>query len=188
MPTRFEDQVSIQAGTAASHAATKGQLDAGVTDAKNRANHIGTQLADTISDLAAVIDARVQQVIDGAPGALDTLNELAAALGDDANFAATVSTQLSDLDTRLDVVETQPSGQRQYSGLVGNGSASSFSVAHNWGLADKNKVMAQVVDTGTGETVFCNVVRTDGNTVTVSFGSAVPAANQYRVLLSEITG
>jgi hypothetical protein len=43
----------------------------------------------------AQIDARVQLVVDSAPAALDTLNELAAALGDDANFAATMTTALS---------------------------------------------------------------------------------------------
>ena len=35
-------------------------------------------------------------LLSGAPAALDTLNELAAALGDDANFAATVAAQLAD--------------------------------------------------------------------------------------------
>lgn len=39
----------------------------------------------------AVIDA----LLDGTPGALDTLNELAAALGDDANYAATITTALA---------------------------------------------------------------------------------------------
>jgi hypothetical protein len=34
-------------------------------------------------------------LINGAPGALDTLNELASALGDDANFAATVTNSLA---------------------------------------------------------------------------------------------
>lgn len=43
--------------------------------------------ADVTTAIAAVIDA--------APGALDTLNELAAALGDDANFASTVTTSLA---------------------------------------------------------------------------------------------
>ena len=33
-------------------------------------------------------------LVDTAPEALDTLNELAAALGDDPNFATTVSTEL----------------------------------------------------------------------------------------------
>lgn len=41
------------------------------------------------------VDATVAAVIDSAPAALDTLNELAAALGDDANFAGTVTTALA---------------------------------------------------------------------------------------------
>jgi len=36
-----------------------------------------------------------QAIIDGAPAALDTLNELAAALGDDANFASTVTNSIA---------------------------------------------------------------------------------------------
>lgn len=42
----------------------------------------------------AAINAAVAGVINAAPGALDTLNELAAALGNDANFAATITTAL----------------------------------------------------------------------------------------------
>jgi hypothetical protein len=37
----------------------------------------------------------VAAVIDASPGALNTLNELAAALGDDANFASTMTTALA---------------------------------------------------------------------------------------------
>lgn len=46
----------------------------------------------TVQQLADLI---IGMIADGAPGALDTLNELAAALGDDANFAATVTTALA---------------------------------------------------------------------------------------------
>jgi hypothetical protein len=42
------------------------------------------------------ISNAVTALLDGTPGALDTLNELAAALGDDANFAASVTTALSN--------------------------------------------------------------------------------------------
>jgi len=41
------------------------------------------------------VDTSVQAVIDAAPAALDTLNELAAAINDDANFASTVTNSLS---------------------------------------------------------------------------------------------
>ena len=36
--------------------------------------------------LESYVDTAIANTIDGAPGALDTLNELAAALGDDARF------------------------------------------------------------------------------------------------------
>ena len=48
--------------------------------------------ADTAASAAA--SSAVAAVIDTAPGTLDTLNELAAALGDDANFATTITTSI----------------------------------------------------------------------------------------------
>jgi predicted nucleic acid-binding Zn-ribbon protein len=49
-----------------------------------------TQIATT-----AFVTEAVNDLIASAPGALDTLNELAAAIGDDANFASTVTTSLA---------------------------------------------------------------------------------------------
>lgn len=47
----------------------------------------------------SAIDAAVSALVDGAPGLLDTLNELAAALGDDENFATSVATSISNAQT-----------------------------------------------------------------------------------------
>lgn len=44
----------------------------------------------------AYVDNKVAGIVDSAPDALNTLNELAAALGDDANFATTVTNSLSN--------------------------------------------------------------------------------------------
>lgn len=41
------------------------------------------------------VDAKVAAVVDSAPAALDTLNELAAALGDDANYASTTTAAIA---------------------------------------------------------------------------------------------
>ena len=41
------------------------------------------------------VDQEVSAVLDAAPAALDTLNELAAALGDDANFSTTVTNSIA---------------------------------------------------------------------------------------------
>jgi hypothetical protein len=45
----------------------------------------------TPTEIQAKIDAAISALVTGAPTTLDTLNELAAALGDDPNFATTVT-------------------------------------------------------------------------------------------------
>ena len=45
-------------------------------------------------DIEEYVTEKIAEVIDSAPDALNTLNELAAALGDDPNFATTIATQI----------------------------------------------------------------------------------------------
>jgi len=47
------------------------------------------------------VDTAIANLIDSAPGALDTLNELAAAINDDANFAATVTTRFTNIENNV---------------------------------------------------------------------------------------
>ena len=56
-----------------------------------------TQLATT-----AFVTAAVAALVDGAPGAIDTLNELAAALGDDANFSTTITNSIAAVQSDVD--------------------------------------------------------------------------------------
>lgn len=51
--------------------------------------------APNLAYIAAEIDAAINGLIDGAPDALNTLNEIAAALADDANHVATMIAQLA---------------------------------------------------------------------------------------------
>ena len=46
------------------------------------------------ASMAAFVNSKVAGVVDSSPAALNTLNELAAALGDDANFATTTATSI----------------------------------------------------------------------------------------------
>lgn len=70
-------------------------------------NQFGADITGLSTDKADVtyVDQQISDLIGGAPEALDTLNELAAALADDANFASTVTTQLTDHGTRLTALE-----------------------------------------------------------------------------------
>ena len=52
------------------------------------------------------VQGRISSIINSAPAALDTLNELAAALGNDANYAATVTNLLSQKANATDVNST----------------------------------------------------------------------------------
>jgi hypothetical protein len=70
------------------------------------------------------------EILDSAPGALDTLNELAAALGDDASFATTVTNSLATkqpLDTDLTAIAALTSAANK--GLQSTG-------AGTWALYD----------------------------------------------------
>lgn len=62
---------------------------------------------------------------------------------------------------------------------VGNGTATSYAVQHNLGTRD---VQVQVFDNSSYDTIECDVVRTDANTVTVSFTTA-PSSNAFRVVV-----
>ena len=54
------------------------------------ANNNTTQIATT-----AYVQGEITDLIGGAPGALDTLNELAAAINDDSSYASTITTALA---------------------------------------------------------------------------------------------
>jgi len=66
---------------------------------------------------SAYVDYKVSNLVDSAPAALDTLNELAAALGDDANFSTTVTTAI---DTKWTKDNTKISNwDSTYASVVG---------------------------------------------------------------------
>ena len=56
---------------------------------------LGTPSANTDAATKAYVDTQVSNLVDAAPGALDTLNELAAAINDDANFSTTVTNSIA---------------------------------------------------------------------------------------------
>lgn len=62
---------------------------------------VENKIASIISALSSKVtiqevDAEIEKIVGAAPEALDTLHELASALGDDPNFAATITTELGN--------------------------------------------------------------------------------------------
>ena len=117
----------------------------------------------------SAVNALIANVVDSAPAALDTLNEIAASLNDDADFAGTMTTALATKVTK-------------YSTLIGDGASTALAVTHNLGTTE---VQVEVFVVSTGATVLCEVVRTNANTVTLNVNTA-PASNAYRVVVHGI--
>lgn len=113
----------------------------------------------------AYTDTHINEIIGAAPGTLDTLNELAAALGDDPNFATTIANQMA--------LKTD-----KYSVAIGNGSLTSFTVTHGLNSRD---VVVMVRETGAPYAqVITDVEMATVDTITVKFAVA-PTASQYTV-------
>ena len=144
----------------------------------NRSNQTGTQPVSTLSDFQTAVDARVQLVVDAAPAALDTLNELAAALGDDPNYAATVTTSLGALDSRLDTIEASGGPTKKYSTTLTT-SATTVTVTHNLNSLD---VITQVRQVSDNAVVECDITNATVNTVTLGFATA-PTASSLRAVV-----
>lgn len=104
--TRYGENIEVVKVTAIT-AGTNGQLNLTVergyefpaqihtAGARLEARLTAQSLRDLLSEAKSFTQGEVAALLDAAPGALDTLNELAAALGDDPNFAATMTAELA---------------------------------------------------------------------------------------------
>ena len=82
-------QAGAEVNAVDSVAGRTGDVVLGISDIEALQTNLNAKA--TPADIAAAIN----NVLNGAPAALDTLKELADALGDDANFAATLAAQIS---------------------------------------------------------------------------------------------
>ncbi len=71
-----------------------------------------TAIAST-QDVSTHVSTAISNLVASSPAALDTLNELAAALGNDANFSTTVTTALG-LRLRVDAAQGLTAPQQQF--------------------------------------------------------------------------
>jgi len=110
-----------------------------------------TQIATT-----AFVSTAVANLINSAPGALDTLDELAAALGDDANFASTVTNSLALKANDNAVVkltgDQTVAGVKTFSSdvyaprFIANPSSGGNDTSGAWGIADYDDKLSAVRD------------------------------------------
>jgi hypothetical protein len=150
---------SLLATTADVAAVTKTTLGLGNVDNTSDADKpVSTATVTAIATAKSEAVAEVTAVIDGAPGALNTLNELAAALGDDANFAGTVTASLA---TKVDSYTpiTQKTASYTLSTLnhrddlieMGSASALTLTIPLNSSIAYPVGTSLDILQTGAGQ-------------------------------------
>jgi hypothetical protein len=146
----------------------------------------------------AYVLTQINGLVNSAPGVLDTLGELATALGNDANFATTIAASIAAAKDRANHTGTQPVStltgltaaiDTQLLGRIavadiGDGVATLFTLTHNFGTRD---VVIQVRQNASPwEYVGVDARAASVNTATVQFSAtSVPAAGAYRVLITK---
>ena len=110
----------------------------------------------------AYVDQEVSGLVDSAPGALDTLNELAAALGDDPNFSTTITNSIA---TKL------PLAGGTMTGAIAMGSNKITGLGTP--TADTDAATKGYIDTTFGDTSSAAA------SATAAAASATAAANSY---------
>ncbi len=97
-----------------------------------------SELNAEINACRSYAEQKINDLINGAPEALDTLNELAAALNEDANFATAITNELTDIKTNSVGVK----GTGLNSEIFNNANIASGDYSHAEGLNTKSYSIA----------------------------------------------
>jgi hypothetical protein len=146
--------------------------------------------AKTISGLATetYVDGKVAAMVDSAPETLNTLNELAAALGDDPNFATTIANQIGN---KVDKVSGKGLSTNDYTtteknklaGIAEGANKTIIDTAFSSTSTNpvQNKVVKEALDKKPGENVEGKTYTIDGSDVVADVGAEIFNNNDYNI-------
>ena len=142
---------------------------------------LATPSANSDAATKAYVDTQVSNLVDSAPGTLDTLNELAAALGDDPNFATTITNSIANKLSLSGGTMTGAiaMGTNKITGLGDPTSAQD--------AATKNYIDTQTTSAGASATAAAASAAAASASATSAATSATSAANSYSAVIG-LTG
>jgi len=114
--------------------------------------------------LKTYVDTSVSNLVNAAPAALDTLKELATALGNDANFSTTVTTLIGTKEPAIAAGTT----------------------AQYW-RGDKSWQTLPIYTLPTASTTVLGGVKVDGTTITINGSGVISGANTYTLPTASTT-
>jgi len=156
----------------------------GLTKDGNTIDVVGT--TDRISVTTGSVDIASTYVGQSSITTLGTIttgvwNGTDVAVADGGTGASTASDARTNLGYTAGTLTTStPVLGRVSAQTIGDGILSSYVIDHNFGTRDVN---VQIYDAATFDTVFADVVRTNTNTITVSFTNA-PTTGAFRVVVT----
>jgi hypothetical protein len=125
------------------------------------------------ADVTTAINTAITNLVDGAPDLLNTLNEIAAAIGDDPDFFTNIAT---DLDGKVDVTGDTMTGDL----TLANDPTSNLHAATKQYVDTAESDAVTAANTNTDNLIGdATVDGTSGNTVTDRIASSESDANTY---------
>lgn len=127
----------------------------------------------------AYVDSEVAGLVDSAPGTLNTLNELAAALGDDASFSTTVTNSIA---TKLPLAGGTLTGTLTGVGVVTNGARNIIQRSND----DSSIAFANNASgTPSGHVWAAGLNYSNSNAFTIAYGSSgIPSLESHKMVIT----
>ena len=166
-----------------------------VTTTADAASALASKIAAAASAAAAAtwdpssyytkttIDTKFSNLVNGAGASLDTLNELAAALGNDANYSATITAALGNrvrTDTAAQGLDaTQKSNARTNIGVIAGTATGTFAAGDDSRITGAVQKAGNQTITGGYALTIANLGNSSGLTVTIN-----PLIGNYQFIVN----
>tara|TARA_A100001015_G_scaffold287319_1_gene356967 strand:- start:509 stop:3130 length:2622 start_codon:yes stop_codon:yes gene_type:complete len=179
IPTVLDSVTNTSITLAASANSVKTAYDSAI-DANTRAASAQTEASSAYSNAVTYADGLITNLVNTAPTTLDTLNELAAALGDDPNFATTITTTINDkagnaYSNAVSYTDTELANYQTEAGLASNVATLTSNNSDNLGGVAAASYAQLASPTFTGTLSATNVTLNSGQ-LTINYTSTTNPA------------
>jgi len=158
------------------------------TEVTNRNSAISTAKSEAISSANSYTDGEIAALVDSAPALLDTLNELAAAIADNPNYATDVANLVATkadttyVDSEISGLDTAAQGYADAAEIAANGytdSAISTEVTNRNSAISTAKGEAISSSNGYTDSAISLEVSNRNSAISNAKGEAITDANDY---------
>jgi hypothetical protein len=187
--------VGVQSGSiVTANTAMKGYVDAVTTAWTANAGAQSGAIASTNTAITTAntamkgyVDGQITSLVNGSPSTLDTLNELASALGNDANLSVTLTSLIGNVQANVTSANTAMKGYVDAinTTLTSNAAVQSGAIdSATTAITTANTAMKGYVDSGltarvTSVSGTAPVTSSGGTTPAISMAAATASANGY---------